>query len=125
MPGLIEGGNLYLALPPLYRLSHGGTVVYARDDIHREELMSTVFSGKTKVEVSRFKGLGEMPPKQLRETTMNAATRILLRVSIPGKTDLEAAKETARLVEALMGRKAERRFEYIQNNAEFVEELDV
>jgi topoisomerase-4 subunit B len=128
MPGLIEGGNLYLALPPLYRLSHGGTVVYARDDIHREELMSTVFSGKTKVEVSRFKGLGEMPPKQLRETTMSAATRILLRVSIPEKTDLEGAKEakeTARLVEALMGRKAERRFEYIQNNAEFVEELDV
>ena len=90
--------------------------------------MSTVFSGKTKIEVSRFKGLGEMPPRQLRETTMKAATRTLLRVSIPGKADLEGAKEakeTARLVEALMGRKAERRFEYIQNNAEFVEELDV
>ena len=128
MPGLIEGGNLYIALPPLYRLSHGGTVAYARDDMHREELISTVFSGKTKIEVSRFKGLGEMPPKQLRETTMNSATRTLLRVSIPGKADLEGAKEakeTARLVEALMGRKAERRFEYIQNNAEFVEELDV
>lgn len=128
MPGLIEGGNLYIALPPLYRLSHGGTVAYARDDVHREELISTEFSGKTKIEVSRFKGLGEMPPKQLRETTMNSATRTLLRVSIPGKADLEGAKEakeTARLVEALMGRKAERRFEYIQNNAEFVEELDV
>ena len=128
MPGLIEGGNLFLALPPLYRLSHGGTVAYARDDAHREELLSTVFSGKTKIEVSRFKGLGEMPPAQLRETTMNRDTRTLLQVSIPEKSDAEGAKmakETARLVEALMGRKAERRFEYIQKNAEFVEEIDV
>ena len=75
MPGLIEAGNLFLALPPLYRLSHGGTVAYARDDAHREELMTSMFSGKTKIEVSRFKGLGEMPPAQLRETTMNRETR--------------------------------------------------
>ena len=128
MPGLIEAGNLFLALPPLYRLSHGGTVAYARDDAHREELMTSMFSGKTKIEVSRFKGLGEMPPAQLRETTMNRETRTLLQVSIPEKSDAEGAKqakETARLVEALMGRKAERRFEYIQKNAEFVEKIDV
>jgi len=128
MPGLIEGGNLYLAMPPLYRLSHRGTVAYARDDAHRDELMSSVFSGKTKIEVSRFKGLGEMPPAQLRETTMNPSSRTLLQVSITDKCDTDNAKklkETARLVEALMGRKAERRFEYIQNNAEFVEEIDV
>ncbi len=128
MPGLIEGGNLFVALPPLYRLSHGGTIAYARDDTHREELMTSVFSGKTKIEVSRFKGLGEMPPTQLRETTMNRETRTLLQVTIPEKSDAEGAKqakETARLVEALMGRKAERRFEYIQKNAEFVEKIDV
>ncbi len=128
IPGLIKGGNLFLALPPLYRLSHGGTVAYARDDAHREELMTSVFSGKTKIEVSRFKGLGEMPPAQLRETTMNRETRTLLQVSITEKSDAEGAKqakETARLVESLMGRKAERRFEYIQKNAEFVEEIDV
>jgi len=128
MPGLIEGGHLYLALPPLYRLSHGGTVAYARDDAHREELLTTVFSGKSKIEVSRFKGLGEMPPAQLRETTMSVDTRTLLRVRIPDKSAPDgpaAAKETARLVEALMGRKAERRFEYIQKNAEFVATLDV
>ncbi len=128
MPGLIEGGNLYLALPPLYRLSHGGTVAYARDDAHREELMGTVFSGKTKIEVSRFKGLGEMPPKQLRDTTMDPKSRILLKVSIPDRQNGDggaAAKETGRLVEALMGRKAERRFDYIQKNAEFVDDIDV
>ena len=128
MPGLIEGGNLFLALPPLYRLSNGGTVAYARDDAHREEIMKTVFSGKTKIEVSRFKGLGEMPPAQLRQTTMNHETRTLLQVGVPEKSDANGAKEakeTARLVEALMGRKAERRFEYIQKNAEFVDEIDI
>ena len=128
MPGLIEGGNLFLALPPLYRLSNGGTVAYARDDAHREEIMKTVFSGKTKIEVSRFKGLGEMPPAQLRQTTMNHETRTLLQVGVPDKSDADGAneaKETARLVEALMGRKAERRFEYIQKKAEFVDEIDV
>ena len=128
MPGLIEGGNLFLALPPLYRLSNGGTVAYARDDAHREEIMKTVFAGKTKIEVSRFKDLGEMPPTQLRQTTMNHETRTLLQVGVPDKSDADGAneaKETARLVEALMGRKAERRFEYIQKNAEFVDEIDV
>ena len=128
MPGLIESGSLFLALPPLYRLSNGGTVAYARDDTHRDEIIKSVFAGKTKIEVSRFKGLGEMPPAQLRQTTMNNETRTLLRVGVPDKSDTNGAKEakeTARLVEALMGRKAERRFEYIQQNAEFVNEIDV
>jgi topoisomerase-4 subunit B len=96
--------------------------------MHREEIMKSVFAGKTKIEVSRFKGLGEMPPAQLRQTTMNHETRTLLKVGVPDNSDAsgaKAAKETARLVEALMGRKAERRFEYIQKNAEFVNEIDV
>ena len=71
MPGLIEKGHLFLALPPLYRLSQGGTVIYARDDRHKDELMKTTFTGKGKVEISRFKGLGEMPASQLKETTMD------------------------------------------------------
>ena len=128
MPGLVEGGRLYLALPPLYRLSQGGTVAYARDDVHKDELMASTFSGRGKVEISRFKGLGEMPPAQLKETAMDPAKRTLARVTVPaGHNDDEIleAKETARLVENLMGRNPEKRFKFIQENAEFVEDLDV
>jgi len=128
MPGLIENGHLYLAQPPLYRLSQGGTVVYARDDAHRDEIESTVLTGRAKVDVSRFKGLGEMPPAQLKETTMDPRRRVLLRVVVPGQgteEDREEARDTAGLVERLMGRKAETRFAFIQENAKFVEELDV
>ena len=134
MPKLIEDGHLYLAMPPLYRLAQGGKTVYARDDAHREALMAGEFSGRGKVEVSRFKGLGEMPPAQLKETTMDPATRQLLRVKIPpaGGPDLvvepELESETRRtreVVETLMGKKAELRFAYIQENARFVEEVDV
>jgi topoisomerase-4 subunit B len=128
MPGLVEGGRLYLALPPLYRLSQGGTVLYARDDAHKDELMASTFSGRGKVEISRFKGLGEMPPSQLKETAMDPAKRTLARVTVPaGLSDEEIieAKETARLVENLMGRNPEKRFKYIQENAEFVADLDV
>jgi topoisomerase-4 subunit B len=107
MPQLIRAGRLYLALPPLYRLSHGGKVVYAQDDAHRETLLATEFKGK-KPEVGRFKGLGEMMPAQLRETTT------LARVTLPRSED-----EVAELVEALMGRKPELRFRFIQENAEF------
>ena len=128
MPDLIRNGHLYLALPPLYRLSHGQTVVYGRDDAHKEELLKTVFANKKNVEISRFKGLGEMPPSQLKETTMDPARRVLLRVTIPsGRTeeDHEESKEVARLVESLMGRKPELRFQFIQERAKFATDLDV
>jgi len=130
MPGLIESGHLYLAQPPLYRLNQGSTTVYARDDAHKEELMEKGFTGRGKIEVSRFKGLGEMPPAQLKETTMNPATRTLLQVSV---VDAEAPdpkrdeQDAAKTVERLMGRKPELRFAFIQENARFVgtDELDV
>jgi topoisomerase-4 subunit B len=109
-----------MALPPLYRLSGGGTTVYARDDAHRAELERTLFKGK-KPEVSRFKGLGEMPAAQLKETTMDPAKRTLARVTLPRDEE-----EAVALVERLMGRKPEERFRFIQDNAEFVhDELDV
>ena len=130
MPGLIESGALYLALPPLYRMAAGGDVAYARDDAHREELMKTTFKGKKKVEMSRFKGLGEMPAKQLKETTMDPSKRSLLRVVIPETEHGMAEKMrkvtgTGRLVEQLMGKKPEERFQFIQENAVFAENIDV
>jgi topoisomerase-4 subunit B len=128
MPKLIENGHLFLAQPPLYRLVRGANSVYARDDKHREELMATTFKGSGKVEISRFKGLGEMLPNQLRETTMDVAKRSLLRVSIPQAKDESERREamrTAKLVEDLMGRKPEKRFAFIQENAQFARDLDV
>ncbi|MES2894553.1 MAG: DNA topoisomerase IV subunit B [Pseudomonadota bacterium] len=120
MPNLIRSGRLYLALPPLYRLSHGGKIIYARDDAHREELLATEFKGK-KPEIGRFKGLGEMMPAQLKETTMDPKRRTLARVTLP-----RAEEAVEELVEALMGRKPESRFRFIQENAEFVTgDLDV
>ncbi|WP_411287968.1 DNA topoisomerase IV subunit B [Phenylobacterium sp.] len=120
MPDMIRAGRLYLALPPLYRLSHGGKGVYARDDAHRDELLATEFKGK-KPEISRFKGLGEMMPAQLKETTMDPSKRTLARVTLP-----RAEEPVIDLVEALMGRKPELRFRFIQENAEFaVADLDV
>jgi topoisomerase-4 subunit B len=115
MPKLIEGGNLYLAVPPLYRLAHGGKIVYARDDKHKEALLKKEFHANAKVEVSRFKGLGEMMAAQLKETTMDPGKRTLLRVVLADKE----VKPTARAVERLMGTKAEARFEFIQEKAEF------
>jgi topoisomerase IV subunit B len=114
MKQLIENGHLFLAMPPLYRLSQGGKIVYARDDAHRTELMKREFKGNGKVEVSRFKGLGEMMPQQLKETTMKQGTRTLLQVQLPGKDS-----ETDQLVERLMGKKPELRFQFIQENAAF------
>ena len=119
MPGLVRDGHLFLALPPLYRLAAGGTVAYARDDAHRLELLGTMFKGKTKIEVGRFKGLGEMAPQQLRETTMDPAKRTLLRVVLPEGADAKAA--VADLVERLMGRNPEHRFQFIQAHAERVD----
>jgi topoisomerase-4 subunit B len=120
MPAMIRAGRLYMALPPLYRLSHGAQVVYARDDVHRLELLDTAFKNK-KPEVSRFKGLGEMMPAQLKETTMDPKTRTLARITLP-RTE-ETVEE---MVETLMGRKAEHRFRFIQENAEFAQaDVDV
>jgi len=128
MPGLINAGKLYLAQPPLYRLTQGTKTAYARDDAHKEELLDAVFASRGKVEISRFKGLGEMMPAQLRETTMDPRTRSLLRVVITEADSPDKAtdiKETEMLVEKLMGRKAESRFQFIQENAKFVQEVDI
>ncbi|MCC7268337.1 MAG: DNA topoisomerase IV subunit B [Caulobacteraceae bacterium] len=120
MPEMIRAGRLFLALPPLYRLSHGGKVIYARDDADRERLLANEFKGK-KPEISRFKGLGEMMPAQLKETTMDPNRRTLARVTLP-----RSEEQVESLVEALMGRNAAPRFQFIQENAEFAAaDLDV
>jgi topoisomerase IV subunit B len=123
MPKLIDEGHLYLAVPPLYRINQGGKNAYARNDQHKDELLRTEFSGRGKVEVGRFKGLGEMMPAQLKETTMDPRKRLLLRVTL---SDAERTS-TIRVVEQLMGTKAEERFNFITERAEFVSEeaLDV
>ncbi|TNE37993.1 MAG: DNA topoisomerase IV subunit B [Alphaproteobacteria bacterium] len=123
IPDLIRDGHLYLALPPLYRISQGGKTLYAKDDAHKDELLETEFKGRGKVDVGRFKGLGEMMPAQLKETTMNPATRTLLRIDLPEEP--AASKDTASLVETLMGKKPELRFQYIQENAAFAEGIDI
>jgi topoisomerase-4 subunit B len=115
MPKLITDGHLFLAMPPLYRLSQGAKTEYARDDAHREQLLKSAFKANAKVEVSRFKGLGEMMPAQLKETTMKAGTRILVRVDVADGDN----KKTEALVERLMGKKPELRFQFIQENAQF------
>ncbi len=130
MRGMIESGALYLALPPLYRLSAGGESVYARDDAHKEQLMKTVFKSKKKVDISRFKGLGEMPAAQLKETTMDMSKRTLVRVTLPEvEKSADAFKKaeggTAMLIERLMGKNPEARFEFIQENAKFVQDIDI
>ncbi len=115
MPKIIDQGHLYLAVPPLYRLTQGGKTVYARNEADRDELLKTI-GGRGKIEVGRFKGLGEMMAAQLKETTMDPARRTLLRVSVE-----EAAQaDTARSVEQLMGNKPEERFNFITARAEFV-----
>jgi topoisomerase-4 subunit B len=119
-PNLVRAGKLYLALPPLFRISHGGKTEYARDDAHKDKLLSTTFRNK-KPEIGRFTGLGEMMPAQLKETTMDPATRTLARVSLP---DGEVVVND--LVETLMGRKPELRFRFIQERAEFAaDDVDV
>jgi topoisomerase-4 subunit B len=119
MPDLIRNQHLYLAVPPLYRLTQGGKTVYARDDRHREQLLKSEFKANAKVEVGRFKGLGEMMPAQLKDTTMDPSKRILLRVEIVGE------KQTGETVESLMGNKPEERFRFIQERAEFAKDLDI
>jgi len=123
MPKLIEDGHLFLAVPPLYRITQGPKTLYARDDAHKAQLLKKEFNGKGKVEVGRFKGLGEMMPAQLKETTMDRKTRTLQRVAIE---DAERAG-TADLVERLMGNKPEARFAFISERAAFADEdlLDI
>ncbi len=121
MRPLIDAGNLYLANPPLYRLTQGAKSVYANTEFERDEWLEKGLGARGKIDVSRFKGLGEMNPSQLKETTMNPASRTLIRVTI----DEDEPGETSDLVERLMGKKPELRFQYIQENAQFVEALDV
>ena len=121
MPKLIENGHLYLAVPPLYKLSQGAKIAYARNDAHKEELMKSIFSGRGKVEVGRFKGLGEMLPAQLKETTMDPRKRTLLKVAIAP----EDRESTADSVERLMGSKPEARFAFIQERAAFAAQADL
>ncbi len=119
MPELVRRGHLFLAQPPLYRLTAGAKTLYARDDAHRAELEASEFKGK-KVEVSRFKGLGEMNPQQLKETTMDPKTRSMLKVTLPGPyEDRQPVKD---LVERLMGRDPSARFDFIQQRASAVED---
>jgi len=119
LPELIRGGHLYLAVPPLYRLTQGAKTLYARDDADRERLLKSEFKGNAKVEVGRFKGLGEMMPAQLKETTMDPGKRTLLRVAIAEDG------ETPDAVDRLMGNKPEARFKFIQEHAEFAHDLDI
>ncbi|WP_454599347.1 DNA topoisomerase IV subunit B [Qipengyuania sp. SM2507] len=114
MTEIVRGGHLFLAQPPLYRLTAGKESRYARDDEHRAELEATVFKGK-KVDVGRFKGLGEMNPQQLRETTMSPDSRSLIRITLP--TEFEDRAVVKELVDHLMGRNPEHRFNFIQNRA--------
>jgi topoisomerase-4 subunit B len=113
MPKLIDQGHLFLAVPPLYRLTQGAKSVYARDDAQKEKLLKAGLGGKGKIEISRFKGLGEMPMKDLKETTMDPKKRLLLRVAVAP----EAREDTADAVERLMGSKPEARFQFIQERA--------
>lgn len=119
MTELVRRGHLYLAQPPLYRLTAGGKSLYAKDDAHREELLRTEFKGK-KVDISRFKGLGEMNPMQLRETTMDPKTRGLIRITLPD--DIEDRQQVRELVDRLMGTNPAHRFAFIQENAATVDE---
>ena len=119
MPKIIEGGRVFLAVPPLYRLSQGGKSAYARDDAHKDELLRTTFSGRGQVDISRFKGLGEMMPAQLKETTMDPGKRMLLKVMV-AREDVDLAEAA---VERLMGNKAESRFTFISERAPYASGL--
>lgn len=117
MPELVGNGHLFIAIPPLYRITQGSRTAYARDDDDKERLLTTDFKGSGKVEISRFKGLGEMPAVQLRETTMDPTKRTLLRITVDD--------DPRELVETLMGRRPELRFAFIQEHARFVADIDV
>jgi len=121
MPDMIRNGHLYLAVPPLYRITQGSKTLYARDDAHRKELLETEFTGRGKIDIGRFKGLGEMLPAQLKETTMDPSKRTLLKVAI----DNPDPQSTRDAVDNLMGTKADARFRFIQEHAAFADNLDI
>ena len=121
MRPMIDAGHLYLACPPLFRITQGAKRVYCIDEAEKDRWLEKGIGGKGRIDLSRFKGLGEMDAKDLKDTTMNPATRKLIRVTI----DDDEPGETEDLVERLMGKKPEMRYQYIQENARFVEELDV
>jgi topoisomerase-4 subunit B len=121
MRPIIEKGYVYLAQPPLYRLANGGTVLYARDDAEKDVFLKTKFRSNSKVEISRFKGLGEMPVDQLRQTTMSPQHRTLLQVQL--LPDQAATPDN--FVMRLMGKNAESRFLFIQENAPFFKDVDI
>ena len=128
MPSIIENGHLFLAQPPLYRLSLGNVTEYASDENEKELLISNKFKNASNLEVSRFKGLGEMPPKQLKETTMSKTNRSLIKVSLPKRNIIQADERRSidNLVDTLMGKKADLRFEYIKTNAiSILDEIDI
>ena len=120
-PGLIDAGRLYMAMPPLYKITQGSKTEYAIDDAHKDELFETVFTGRGKIELGRFKGLGEMNAPQLKDTTMNPKTRNLAKITI----DEENLPSTESLVETLMGKRSDLRYQYIQEHAQFVEDVDI
>lgn len=126
MPDLIENGHLYIALPPLFKVTDGKTSFYAMDEEEKDAIIAKHFKGK-KVEINRFKGLGEMMPAQLKETTMDPKTRQLLRIEIPPKTEegLEDLQNTKELVANLMGKNPDYRFRFIQEGAKFTKDLDI
>jgi topoisomerase-4 subunit B len=120
LPELIRHGHVYLAQPPLYRITQGAKSVYAMDDAAREKIVKG-FKAGSKIEVSRFKGLGEMPPAMLKDTTMDPGKRVLLRIVAAA----ENRAATSDMVESLMGKRPELRFAFIQENAGSVRDLDI
>jgi len=121
MPGLIDSGRLYMAMPPLYKITQEARTAYAIDDAHKDDIIANVMTGRGKIDISRFKGLGEMMAKQLKDTTMNPDTRKLARITI----DDENLPTTEALVETLMGKRADLRYRYIQDHAQFVKTIDI
>ncbi|WP_371398073.1 DNA topoisomerase IV subunit B [Fretibacter rubidus] len=120
-PGLIDQGRLYMAMPPLYKLTQGSKIAYAIDDEHKDQLLETAFNGRGKVDIGRFKGLGEMMASQLKDTTMNPKTRKMIRITI----DDDNLPSTEAMVETLMGKRADLRYQFIQDHAQFVADIDV
>ena len=120
-PGLIDAGRLYMAMPPLYKITQGNKTEYAIDDAHKDELIETKFTGRGKIDLGRFKGLGEMNAPQLKDTTMNPTTRNLARITI----DDDNLPSTEALVETLMGKRSDLRYQYIQEHAQFVDDVDI